>query len=89
MSLMRGVFEVYRIIMKKTMFYLILAIAAACVAAVVACAYVRNNDSDNAKNPDNQGHALTSLWKSYYAAEKADLPKKKIEILDEIISAAK
>ncbi len=86
---MRGVFEVYRIIMKKTMFYLILAIAAACVAAVVACAYVRNNDSDNAKNPDNQGHALTSLWKSYYAADKADLPKKKIEILDEIISAAK
>ena len=46
------------------MFYLILAIAVACVATVVACAYVRNNDSDIAKKPDEQGHVLAALWKN-------------------------
>ena len=71
------------------MFYLILAIAVACVAAVVACAYVRTNDSDKAKKLDEQGHALASLWKNYYAAQKADLPKKMSEALDEIITTAK
>ena len=71
------------------MFYLILAIAVACVATVVACAYARNNDSDIAKKPDEQGHRLAALWKNYYAAQKADLPKKMSEALDEIIAEAK
>ena len=38
---------------------------------------------------DDQGHVLTALWKNYYAAEKADLPKKMSEALDAIKKEAK
>ena len=72
--------------MKKNMFYLILVAVVICAAAIVACAYVK---TDKPKNPDEQGHALTSLWKNYYSAQKADLPKKMSEALDAIMEQAK
>ncbi len=72
--------------MKKNMLYLITALAAVCAAAFGARGFIK---TDKGKNVDDQGHALTSLWKDYYAAEKADLPKKMSEILDEIKKEAK
>lgn len=44
----------------------------------------------NAANPkDSDGHELTSLWKEYEAAEKADRPLKQAEILETIKQEAK
>ncbi|MBR1926978.1 MAG: hypothetical protein IJ840_04410 [Bacteroidales bacterium] len=77
--------------MKKIMLYLILAAVAICSAAVFAHAVINRTDDAAAivRGADDQGHVLTSLWKNYYAAEKADLPKKMSESLDAIIGRAK
>jgi len=77
--------------MKKTMLYLILAVVAICSAAVIAHAFIKRTDNTvvSAKGPDGQGHVLTNLWKNYYAAQKADLPKKMSESLDVIMEQAK
>ena len=73
------------------MLYLILAVVAICSAAVIAHAFIKRTDNTvvSAKGPDDQGHVLTNLWKNYYAAQKADLPKKMSESLDAIMEQAK
>ena len=70
------------------MFYLILAVIVVCVAAVMSCSYARADKKGKVKSPDGQGHVLATLWKDYYAAEKADLPKKMSETLETIITEA-
>ena len=72
--------------MKSNMFYLILTVAVICAVTAVACAYAKN---EKPKGPDDQGHVLSTLWKNYYAAQKADLPKKMSESLDAIMEQAK
>ncbi|MBR4756353.1 MAG: hypothetical protein IK076_05365, partial [Bacteroidales bacterium] len=56
------------------------------LAALTSQAFMK---TDKNKKVDEQGHVLSSLWKNYYAAEKADLPKKMSEALDEIKKEAK
>ena len=73
------------------MLYLILAVVAICSAAVIARAFIKRTDNPivSVKGSDDQGHVLTNLWKNYYAAQKADLPKKMSESLDAIMEQAK
>ncbi len=75
--------------MKSNMFYLILVLVltiTVCAAFVMVNAHAKN---EKPKGPDEQGHALTSLWKNYYSAQKADLPKQMSEALDAIMEQAK
>ena len=72
--------------MKKNMLYLFIALAAVLVAAFAARGFKRPVE---VTADDDQGHVLTALWKNYYAAEKADLPKKMSEALDAIKKEAK
>ena len=62
---------------------LIPAVAAAllCAAFITSKANMR---TDNTRKPDEQGHILTSLWKEYYDARKADKPLKMTASLDKI-----
>ncbi|MBQ8060772.1 MAG: hypothetical protein IJ205_02345 [Bacteroidales bacterium] len=64
----------------------IIAAAAICVAALTSHAYMK---TDKNQSPDSNGHVLASLWKSYYAAQKADLPKQMVSSLESIEKEAK
>lgn len=68
----------------------VLAIAALsvslCLAAMTSFAVVEN---DAVSRPDKDGHILSTLWKGYYEAVKADRPKEALSVLDGIISKAK
>lgn len=68
----------------------VLAIAALsvslCLAAMTSFAVVDNGAESR---PDKDGHILSTLWKGYYEAVKADRPKEALSVLDRIISKAK
>ena len=72
--------------MKSNILTLTLAAALIVLAAITVDAFMNN---DNKQSSDADGHLLTALWKDYYAAEKADLPRKMSKALDAIISEAK
>lgn len=64
-------------------------LAVAAFAAVLAVySYAKNDDKEKQKT-DKDGHVLISLWKEYDKADKADLPQKEEQILDDIIMEAK
>ena len=71
------------------MLYLIVAAVAVCLAGFCASAYVKTDKKDKKRGQDEYGHVLGSMWKNYYALEKADRPLKKIEALEEIKTEAK
>ncbi|MBR4166977.1 MAG: hypothetical protein IKR44_04030 [Bacteroidales bacterium] len=72
--------------MKTRIIVSALAVAAICAAAITSQAFMKTD-----KNPtkDAEGHVLTSQWKAYNAALKADQPKKMAEILESIKKEAK
>ncbi len=72
--------------MKTRIIVSVLAVAAICAAAITSQAFMKTD-----KNPtkDAEGHVLTSQWKAYNAALKADQPKKMAEILESIKKEAK
>ena len=72
--------------MKNRILVSAIAVAAICAAAFTSQAFMK---TDKYQTRDGEGHVLTSLWKSYYAAEKADQPKKMSESLDAIKKEAK
>lgn len=72
--------------MKTRILFAAIAVAAVCAAALTSQAYMKN---DRIQVPDSNGHVLTSLWKAYYAAEKADQPKRMAESLDAIKKEAR
>ena len=62
---------------------LIPAVAAAllCAAFITSNAFMR---TDKTTKPDDEGHILSSLWKEYYDARKADKPLKMTAALEKI-----
>ena len=72
--------------MKNRILVSAIAVAAICAAAFTSQAFMK---TDKNQTRDGEGHVLTSLWKSYYAAEKADQPKKMSESLETIKKEAK
>ena len=72
--------------MKPRIFVAAATVLLILLAALTSKAFM---NTDRNKKADDQGHALSSLWKDYYAAEKADLPKKMAEVLETIKKEAK
>ena len=72
--------------MKNKLILSLIAVAAICAAALSSQAYMK---TDKNQSPDSNGHVLTSLWKAYYAAQKADLPKQMVSSLESITKEAK
>lgn len=66
-----------------------IAIAAAAVLGSVALTAQAFMKADKKSSVDEQGHVLSSMWKTYYTAQKADLPKKMAESLEAIKKEAK
>ena len=72
--------------MKTRILVSAIAFAAICAAAITSQAFMK---TDKNQTKDAEGHVLTSLWKTYNAAQKADQPKKMAETLDAIKKEAK
>ena len=72
--------------MKNKLILSLIAVAAICAAALSSQGYMK---TDKNQSPDSNGHVLTSLWKAYYAAQKADLPKQMVSSLESITKEAK
>lgn len=72
--------------MKTRIIVLVLAVAVICAAAITSQAFMK---TDKNQTKDAEGHVLTSQWKAYNAARKADQPKKMAETLESIKKEAK
>ena len=72
--------------MKNRLLFPAAVVALICSAAFISQGFMK---IDRNKGADEQGHVLSSLWKAYYAAEKADQPKKMAESLEAIKKEAK
>ena len=72
--------------MKTRIIVSVLAVAVICAAAITSQAFMK---TDKNQTKDAEGHVLTSQWKAYNAARKADQPKKMAETLESIKKEAK
>lgn len=73
-------------IMKTTVLAIAALSVSICLAAMTSFAVVENGAENR---PDKEGHILSTLWKDYAEAVKADRPKEALSVLDEIISKAR
>ena len=68
--------------MKTRIIVSVLAVAVICAAAITSQAFMK---TDKNQTKDAEGHVLTSQWKAYNAARKADQPKKMAETLEAVL----